>query len=95
MPHYIIKLEDKYIVWSTIVDAPISRGLSKEKLSQYIEFHYGEGGLSDLPERLKRVEEKGVSSMLHASVDELIAYNRAGANESCLTKEQIIEQYVR
>jgi hypothetical protein len=49
MPSYIIKLEDKYVVWSTIVDAPISRGMSKEKLSQYIEFHYGEGGLTDLP----------------------------------------------
>ncbi len=95
MPSYIIKLEDKYVVWSTIVDAPISRGMSKEKLSQYIEFHYGEGGLTDLPERLKRVEEKGVSSMLHANVDELIEYNRAGPNETCLTKEQIIENFVR
>jgi hypothetical protein len=44
---------------------------------------------------LKRVEEKGVSSMLHANVDELIEYNRAGPNETCLTKEQIIENFVR
>lgn len=34
-------------------------------------------------------------SLLHGSGDEVISYNRAGERETCLSKEQIIEYFVR
>lgn len=95
MPRYIIKLNEKYLIWSTIVDAPISNGMTKDELIEWIEYHNGQDGLFDLPDRLERVDAKGVSAFNYASVDELIAHNRAGPEESCLTKDEIIEQYVR
>lgn len=42
-----------------------------------------------------RVEAKGVSAYVYDSVDELIEGNRAGRDETCLSKEQIIEWYCR
>lgn len=94
MPRYIIKLEDKYLVWSTVVDAPITNGMTIEELTEFIEWQHGQDGLSDLPDRLKRVEEKGISAFNYDSVDEIIAYNRAGKDETCLTKEALIEKYI-
>jgi hypothetical protein len=94
MPRYIIKLEEKYLVWSTVVDAPITNGLTLEELTDFIEWQHGQEGLADLPDRLKRVEESGTSAVGY-NVYDIITYNRAGPNESCLTKEELIEKYVR
>jgi hypothetical protein len=95
MPRYIIKLADKYLEWSTIVDAPVTNGMSLEEFKEYYKSEYGVQGLNGLEERLKRVEEKGTSSIYEGSVDEVISGNRAGDNEKKLTKEEIIEKYCR
>lgn len=99
MPQYIIRLDDAgvayYLVWSTVVDAPITMGGTREQLKRYYRNEYGRNGMRDWKERMRRVDAKGVSSHHHESVDELIAFNRAGENESCLSKEQIIDHYIR
>jgi hypothetical protein len=93
MPTLIIKLADKYLEWSTISDSPATYGMSLDEFKSYYRDRYGQAGVEWLGHRLARVEAKDTSSFVDASVDETIACNRAGPNESKLSKEQIIEKY--
>lgn len=99
MPKYICKFQDKdqdyYLEWSTIVDAPVTFGVSLDEFKNYYRQQYGNQGMAELQGRLKRVEEKGTSTLEGGSLDELIRGNRAGRNEQTYTKEQIIEWYCR
>lgn len=97
MSDYIIKLETKngprYLIWSTFVDAPITDGMTKEEFERWYLGEHGRHGMEVLPERMRRVTEKGTSSWLHHSVEDLIACNRAGLKEKRLTLEEIIGMY--
>jgi len=97
MPRFIIKLNDGehdwYMEWSTVVDAPATFGLSLEEFKEYYKEEYGKRGLTELEQRLARVEKNGSSSMYGDTADEIISNNRAGPHESQFTKEQIIEHY--
>ena len=93
MAHFIIKLKQYYYIWSSVVDAPITDSLDLEQLTNWIKQQEGEEGLRKLPERLKRVEEKGTSAFNYSSVEELISYNRAGENETHLSMDELIKEY--
>ncbi len=101
MSRYIIKLhsektnKDYYMEWSTIVDAPVTYGVDLNEFTKYYIEQYGKSSENELKERLTRVEEKGTSSQIDDNVDDLIKYNRAGENETSLTKEEILNQYCR
>jgi len=92
MGRAIIKIKDKYFEWSSIVDAPVTYGMNEEELKSYIKGMYGEKGLRELPARLVRVEETG-TSFIGSSLEDIIPFNRAGANEENLTKEEIYQIY--
>lgn len=94
MGRFIIKLEDKYLEWSTVVDAPVTFGMTLDEFKAYYKDEYGASGMHGLDERLKRVEEKGTSSMIDDSLDSVISHNRAGKNETHLSKKKLIEWYV-
>jgi hypothetical protein len=94
MGRTIIKLADRYLEWSSIVDAPATYGMTLEEFKNYYEQSYGTSSMAELEERLKRVEKTGTSSMSEETVDELISFNRAGFEESCLSKEELIDHYV-
>lgn len=95
MPKYICKLEidgvDHYFEWSTIVDAPVTYGMPLEEFREYYRSEHGESGMRDLPERLERVEQKGTSSMLDDSLDDLIQGNRAGEDDTPLNKAGLVD----
>lgn len=93
MPRIIIKLENKYLEWSTVVDAPVTYGMSLKEFKEYYKEEYGSNGMEDLPRRLQRVNKTGSSSMTE-SLGNLIAVNRAGENERRLTKKGIIKKYI-
>lgn len=102
MSRYIIKLTDKrdlkdyYLEWSTIVDAPVTYGMTLDGFKIYYQGEYGISGMRDLPERLKRVEEKGTSafSPFDSVEDTLSAYdlNRDKVGDQ---KEYILENFCR
>jgi len=92
MGRYIIKIKDRYFEWSTVVDAPITYGMTEDELRAYTKDEYGEEGLSRLPERLARVAQNGCSSHVESLAD-VIVYNRAGPNETRLTEEEIYARY--
>ena len=90
MGQFIIKLEDKYAIYSTIVDAPIAGGMTLEELHEWTRFKYGQAGIDELPARLARVEAKGTSAINEESAQSTVSGNRAGKNESTLTWEQLV-----
>ena len=90
MPRYIIKIDNLYAEWSTIVDSPISNFMTLDIFKEYYERKYGAEGMVDLPDRLKRVEEFGAS---YYTLEGVIGFNRAGKNEKHLTKEKLLKKY--
>src|ERR1700761_5553495 len=102
MPCYIMKLTDSeekkdyYLEWSTIVDAPITWGLSLQSFKAYYRKKYGSQGMADLPMRLERVEKGGISA--YSPFDVLEAYfefNCAGPRGAVASKEYILENYCK
>ena len=93
MGQYIVKLHDRYLIWSTIVDAPVTFGMTLDELRQHTKEEYGQQGLRELPKRLERVELHGVSAMSAQSSEELISFNRAGPDESALTIDEVYTAY--
>jgi hypothetical protein len=95
MGNPIVKLGGKYLVWSTIVDAPVSYGMTLAELETYVREEDGRRGVDELGRRLQRVAEKGTSSFDDKDADDTIWLNRAGPDETPLHREEIIEFYVR
>lgn len=93
MGRCIIKLKGYYLIWSSIVDAPITHGMTIDELTEFIRDEYGNEGLRRLPNRLAKVEEYGTSAWPRYSVDALISLNRAGPSGSRLSKKQLYAQY--
>lgn len=84
---------ERFLQWSTIVDAPVSYGMTEDQLREYIKEEYGNEGLRDLAGRIARCREKGTSSFVHESLGEMLWLNRAGPDETEATLEEIIAQY--
>lgn len=93
MGRYIIKINDKFFLWSTVVDAPITYGLTMDELTESIRFEYGQRGVDELPERLERVQKHGHSALFDMTLAELLDGNRAGENETTITVDEIYQKY--
>lgn len=91
----IVKLEGKYLLWSNATDAPCGPAMTLDELRAYTKEEHGAAGLRDLEERLVRVEAHGTSSMLREDAAQTMWLNRAGAGETPLTREQLVEYFVR
>ena len=104
MGRYIVKLDTsegpRYLDYSTVVDAPVSYGLTRE---EFVEHYHEErrrrleqeleAEMADLPRRLDQADEVGSTSMFYKSAQEALLCNRAGKNWTCMTIEQIVEHY--
>lgn len=99
MPRYILKFTEDdrawYLEWTSICDAPVVFGMSLEEFKKYYRDEYGRVGSEDLAKRLERVEAKGTSSMLDASLEDFITHNRAGKDGTELSMKQIIDYYCK
>ena len=93
MARIIIKIKDRYFDYSTVVEAPVTRGMTLDEFREYYRGEYGEWSLDELEGRLHRVEEKGTSSFLDESVEETIAANYAGDGDSSLTLDEMYDAY--
>jgi hypothetical protein len=91
MPKHIIKLKDYYLEWSTIVDAPITFGMSLDELKKYYQAEYGQSSLLRFAQKLKDTEEYGSSD--RNGIDSVISCNRAGPNEIPLSKARIYKVF--
>lgn len=96
VPPTIIKLshfgDDFYMEWSALTREPQTDAMSLDQFKDYYRKQYGEAGMEQLPERLKRVHENGCSSHVF-TLTNILSNNRAGPNETSLSKEGIIKKY--
>ncbi len=97
MGQFIARLErdgvERFLLWSEVVDAPVSYLLSEEQLTAYIKDEKGQEGLRELPARLERARRYGTSLLEHRSVEEACYPNRAGKRESCLRVSELWDAY--
>jgi hypothetical protein len=91
MGTYMCKLVDPrdgvevYFDWSTVTDAPQTSGMSLEQYKAWYRRQWDAGHIAtDFESRLRRVEAKGTSSLIDASITEVIANNHAGPGGSHL-----------
>jgi hypothetical protein len=89
----IVRLaDDEYVVWSTVVDAPVSFVLSAEEARLELAemgYHYPE----DVIERADRRMTSFVAPPY--TLDDLIGSNRAGPGETRITLHDIRRLYQR
>lgn len=84
-----------FIEWSTVVDAPVTFGMTEAELRDHIGRRYGEEGLEVADARIERAKRLGTSWIgRDENFDELVSYNRAGPNETCLSKDQLVRIYM-
>lgn len=93
MGRAIIKIKDFYLIWSSVVDAPISFGMNRAELEKWLKEEYGRAGLSDWLRMIPRVDEIGTSFYEHGSVKQTTRYNRAGPKGARLTLDEIYTAY--
>jgi hypothetical protein len=101
----IVNLQkDHYVIWSTIVDAPVTMIKTYKDMEAYIKSwpssNYSENSKKIIYLKLLENAKKwGVSTQLVKSdhpqdqIDEIIFGNRAGDSEEELTLQEIIEKY--
>jgi hypothetical protein len=88
-----MKIKDCYLEWSTIVDAPVTPGLSLEDFKKYYKEEYGNAGMMNLPRWLAELDKKESSAIGYENIEDLLSFNRAGPKESCLTLDEIYSAY--
>jgi hypothetical protein len=80
---------EDFLIWSTIVDAPITEAMTKEALYEWFEDEYGYS--KDNPHlkgALERAEKTGTSAG-GETPEMVISCNRAGHDETFLPYEEI------
>lgn len=88
----ILKIKDKYCIWSKEDKRPNSYLMNKDELLTYIEEKEGEDSEDSLPSRLTRLEEKGLS-IKSFSKDFFLDNNKAGQNNEKISEDDIYSQY--
>lgn len=69
MGKFIIKIHDHYLEWSTIVDAPITLGMSLDEFRAYYQDMYGRAdAMYGLPDRIARADATGTSALFGKSL---------------------------
>lgn len=92
MSHLVIKVRDYYLIWSSVVDAPVSFGLTYPDLVRWVRREEGLKGLALLDEQMKFIERYGTGSC-NIKAESLFSFNRAGPDESSLNEEEIYRAY--
>ena len=99
MPTYIMRLEDDgkeyFLEWSPIVDAPVTYGMPFDEFRDFYQYEYGHSRMEEFEQRIARARSTGTSSLFPESAEDMMSFNRAGPDETELTKEEIIQKYIR
>lgn len=94
MPRYIAKLADnKYVEWSTIVDAPVTYILTRDQMLAHLDEQDGKRSFDENRQRLERCDKNGTSCQFPMNMKDLIRYNRAGEDEKEISLKEILERY--
>lgn len=86
--------EGQYFIWSKVVDAPITYGMTEYELVLHTQVYQGESGVTVLRERMERARERGHSSVIYDDLHQLTRTNRAGYKGTRLSFEEIVRIYL-
>ena len=102
MPSVIVYVRDTgsrqgwYLEYSTVVDAPTTRGMKRAEMLKYLRKEYGRRAIDETPDRLSRAYVNGSSYRLgKETAEDVMRSNRAGPHESCLSMAGIVRVYCR
>ena len=99
MATIIAKIDDRYLYWSTIVDAPVTYLMTAEEAREHHRRRYGSTSMDRYTQMIACADQKGVSGLwndsIYEDVQDLIRNNRAGPEESELTLDEIKKKYTR
>lgn len=94
MGKFIIHHEGAYNFYTTVGDgACYEEALTLEQVRQIVQEDLGNEGMRDLPARLERAHKTGCSSF-YEDLDSCLIANRAGPNETELSKEEFIKRFL-
>lgn len=98
MGRSILRLEcggvERFLVWSTVVDTPVSYGLTEQELVEWFTIEHGRSGTERLPAQIDRARRCGTSSLMYESAEKAYALNFAGQRGETLTLDEIWDRYV-
>lgn len=97
MPRCVISIERGYhIGWSTVVDAPVTKAMNHDEARLWLLKSYSDCQPPmtywQAEESMLLCERAGASVWWALPLDTFLAFNRAGDNETCITKEEIARQ---
>ena len=92
MPNYIIKIEERYLEWSTISDAPNSWAMPLDLFKRWYAVEHGLEAMPRLEARIKRVNYDGCSAYDY-SLEDILRHNRAGPDETHLPAREILRRF--
>ncbi|MCK9570028.1 hypothetical protein M0R72_13885 [Candidatus Pacearchaeota archaeon] len=84
-----MKIKDMFVEWSTVADAPVSGLMSENDALAYIDQDDSVNKI-EKAKRCIRLVETG-TTFYNRTAGEMIAWNRAGENETCLSDEEIYQ----
>lgn len=90
--------EERFLVWSSIVDAPVTFACTAEEIEAYFVEEAIERAKRDTAEMIERARRRGTSSLVDGGT--LADFggrgaNRAGPDETALSTKELREFYVR
>ena len=88
MSRFIVKIRDRYLEWSTVVDAPVTAGMSLDDFQRYYVAEYGPDSESYFGDFIKLANETGASDDYDWRNS-----NRAGPKETALTEDELYRVY--
>lgn len=95
MAKLIIHKDGAYNIYSTVSDgACYESALTLQQIELAIWSEHGEPGLFHLPARLERAHRTGCSSLTGETLEDCIAGNRAGPNETSLSLDEFVAKYL-
>jgi len=89
MGRFICHKDGVFFMWSSIVDAPVSHAMTEKQMR---ERHRSLYSAVPVDARIDRAIKKGTSCYYSNSLEELISHNRAGADETTISLDEIMEQ---
>ena len=83
-----------WLEWSTVVDAPVTYGMTEAQLGEHIMTTQGSDGLGRLSRRMEVARSRGgLASTSFLDYERDVDHNRAGAKETSITIAQLIDVY--
>ena len=83
---------NRYFIWSTVVDAPTTYGMTERECVQWLSLINNISGFGHAAAEMVDAQKSGTNSEL-VTLDTINSHNRAGYREGYLTLDEIYQIY--